>query len=297
MEKEIKIYMELYKLSLLSEDGLSNNTTNSYISDIKLFFEYLSKGVLEVSTNDVIEYLSELYQIGLAPSSISRKRSSLNSFFNYLQVNNHDINVDFEKIPSVKYDYQFPDVLTKEEMLDLLDKYPAETPQDIRNKAILEMLYSTGIRISELINLTTHSIYGKEKLILITGKGNKQRFIPLNDFLLDLLEHYINNSRNTYMNYKSDDTLFLNRFGKKFSRMGMWKIVHKIILEQGILKPLSPHTFRHSFATHLLESGVNLRIIQALLGHSSISTTQIYTNTDLRYILEEHGRCHPKNKW
>ena len=292
--RELELHLELFKLSLLSENGLSEKTTKSYTSDIKLFFEYFHKAIFEINTADIIEYLAELYKTGLAPSSISRKRSSLISFYTYLENANQKINIEFDKIPSIKYDYHFPDVLTREEMLDLLDKYPTDNPQNIRNKTILELLYSTGMRISELINLTTHNIYQKEMLILVTGKGNKQRLLPLNDFMLDLIKHYIKNSRITYMTPKSDDTLFLNRFGKKFSRMGLWKIVHQTVLEQGIIKPLSPHTFRHSFATHLLEAGVNLRIIQALLGHSSISTTQIYTNTDLRFVIEEHARCHPR---
>jgi integrase/recombinase XerD len=295
MKTEIKTLLDKYRYSLLSESGLSDNTIYSYIKDIELFYDFNKTDLLEVTTDEVLKYLSTLYKMEFAPSTISRKRSSLLSFYTFLEANGYHVKIDFEKVPGVKYDYHFPDVLSSEEMIDFLDKYPMETPQEIRNKTILEVLYSLGVRISELINLTTHSIYKKDKVILVTGKGNKQRYLPLSDYLLELIEHYCEHSRPHYQAKHYDDYLFLNKSGKKFSRMGLWKIIHQAILAQGINKPVSPHTFRHSFATHLLESGVNLRIIQELLGHSSIKTTQIYTNTDLRYVIENHRMYHPRN--
>ena len=293
--KWVKDTLRMYKLSLLSEDGFSINTINSYIYDINLFFEYFQKDILEITTDDIIKYLSELNKFGIAPSSRSRKRSSLLSFYKYLENHDYSQKVDFEKIPTIKYDYQFPDVLSTDEMINLLDNFPMDSPQDIRTKTILETLYSTGIRISELINLNFHSIYYEEKLMLIKGKGNKHRFLPLSDYMIELLEYYTQKSRIFFVKNKSDDTIFLNKFGKKFSRMGMWKSIHVALLQQGIYTKVTPHTFRHSFATHLLEGGVNLRIIQELLGHTSINTTQIYTHMDWKYILDEHVRCHPRN--
>jgi integrase/recombinase XerD len=147
-----------------------------------------------------------------------------------------------------------------------------------------------------LINLTTHSIYHDDKLISVIGKGNKQRFLPISDYLLEVIEYYLKNSRSFFLVKKSPDFLFLNKMGKKFSRMGMWKLVHRAALEHGIAIKITPHTFRHTFATHLLEGGVNLRIIQELLGHSSLRTTQIYTNMDLRFVIENHRNYHPKQR-
>jgi len=284
-----------YSFNLQTESGLSQNTVSSYISDISIFFRNIDKPVLDITTQDIVDFLSDLREIDRAPSSISRKRSALLSFYTYLENSGYAIKVNFEKIDPVHHVYHLPDILSVDEMLDLLDNYPTETPQDIRNKTILETLYSTGIRISELVNLTTHSIFRDDKLLKVIGKGNKQRFLPLSDYMMDLYENYFISCRENYIQSKYSDYLFLTRFGKKFTRMGMWKLIHQAVVERGIEKKITPHTFRHSFATHLLEGGVNLRIIQELLGHSSVKTTQIYTNTDLSFIIEEHRRCHPRN--
>jgi len=298
---ENNVLFSKYRYNLLSESGLSKNTVDSYLNDIKLFFDSFPLSIKDITNNEIITYLSDLYEIGLAPSSISRKRSALQSFFYYIDQNiyNETLEINFEKIPSVKYEYHLPDTLSKEEILDFLDKLPTQTTSEYRNKVILELLYSSGLRISELINLTVYSIKKQEKLLLVTGKGNKQRYLPLSDFSFDLLRTYLNSCRLTFKNNSktNDDTLFLNKFGEKFSRMGLWKIVHKSLLEHGISKKVTPHTFRHCFASHLVEAGVNLRVIQELLGHSSISTTQIYTNVDLRYLIENHRINHPKNKY
>ena len=320
--------LEMYRLSLLSEQGLSKNTINSYINDIVLFFEdYISKqsspylgGIMgsskqsakfvendrdnlysdilkkceSVTTTDIINYIAELKENDQADSTRSRKRSALLSFYTFLEENGFNIKIDFEKVPSVKMNYHFPDALSIEETIQLLDNIPCETPQDIRNRTILEMLYSTGMRISELLDLTLHNIYFQEKVIMVTGKGSKQRYIPLSDYMLDYINLYLKSSRPFFEKRKSSNILFLNKTGGKFSRMGLWKMIHSIILSQGISKTITPHTFRHCFASHLLQNGVNLRIIQELLGHSSISTTQIYIKTDYEFIRENH-KLHPRN--
>jgi len=283
-----------YSYTLLTENGHSQNTVSSYTSDIRHFLGSVDKNYLDITTKDVVTYLSDLNDIGLAPSSCSRKRSALFSFYGYLENSGEPVKVEFEKVPPIHHSYHLPDILSVDEMLGLLDNYPMQTPQELRNKTILEMLYSTGVRISELINLTTHSVFRDDKLLKVIGKGNKQRFLPLSDFMMELLENYLINSREHYVKNRYCDNLFLTRFGKRFSRMGMWKVIHFAVKERGIEKEITPHTFRHSFATHLLEGGVNLRIIQELLGHSSVRTTQIYTNVDIHYLIEEHRRCHPR---
>jgi len=290
--------LEEYSLNLMTESNLSKATVSSYISDVRIFFRNIDKPVLEVTTKDIIKYLADLRIIvdkQMLPSSISRKRSSLFSFYTYLEDSGYTTLVDFDKIPAIQHTYHLPDILSVDEMLDLLDKYPTDTPPKVRNKFILETLYNTGIRISELINLTTHSVFRDDKLLKVIGKGNKQRFLPLSDYMMELYEYYLSECREKFVMGKLNDYLFLTRFGKKFSRMGMWKIIHKAVVERGITKDITPHTFRHCFATHLLEGGVNLRIIQELLGHCSVKTTQIYTNIDIRFIMEEHRRCHPRN--
>jgi len=291
-EKALDGILDQYKYILMSTEGLSKTSVESYCLDIKKFQQYLQKSIFLAVTQDVINYLAFLNTSDNKPSTVSRKRSSLLSFYTFLEDNGYVINVDFEKIPSVKFQYQFPDALSKDEMLKLLDNYPVETPQDIRNKTILELLYSTGMRISELINLSVHNLFFDIKAIMVTGKGNKQRTVPMSVFIYELLNKYLSESRVHYC--KKDDTLFLNKEGKKFTRMGMWKMIHKAVIEQGIKQNVTPHTFRHSFATHLLKGGVNLRIIQDLLGHSSVKTTQIYTHADTDFIMKNHMKSHPR---
>ncbi len=173
-------------------------------------------------------------------------------------------------------------------MLDLLDSLPIGTTLEYRNKAMLELLYATGTRISELLGITLHDINSNEKLILVRGKGNKQRYVPYADSVAEILTQYIQKHRPVLLKFKNSDVLFLNSRGGKLSRMGFWKILRQQALNAGIRKHLTPHTFRHSFATHLLEAGVNLRIVQELLGHASIDTTQIYTHVDTKYLIETH---------
>ena len=287
--------LEQYRYNQISELGLSVNTINSYLSDIQLFFKEINKDYTEITNSDIISFLANLTAIELAPASISRKRSALLSFFTFLSDASLNRSVNFEKIPSINIDYSLPDVLSINEMKDFLDNLPTEKPAQFRNKVILEVLYSTGIRVSELINLTTHNIFPEDMLLKIIGKGNKQRFLPLSKYLFDLLKKYMIDYRPLFKTTKENDLLFLNKTGEKFSRMGLWKIIHQAVSEGGISTSVSPHTFRHAFATHLLEGGVNLRVIQELLGHSSLKTTQVYTNMDLTYIIENHRNYHPHN--
>ena len=182
-------------------------------------------------------------------------------------------------------------------MDNLLCSIEDETPLGMRNRAIFEFLYATGARISEAVNLKLNDIITSEKLIRIKGKGNKERLVPIFDYAYDKLINYIKNGRIYFLkNENRNSFVFLNRYGNKISRIGVWKTLKKIKVESGLDIDVSPHTFRHSFATHLLEGGANLRIIQELLGHKSINTTQIYVNIDVRYLIEEHRMYHPRNK-
>jgi len=175
-----------------------------------------------------------------------------------------------------------------------LNSLPVKTPLEIRNKLMMELLYATGMRISELLSLSVHDLNLTERVILVHGKGSKQRYVPYVDTLDELFEKYLKLSRPILLKLKQSEILFLNNRGDKMSRMGFWKILKKAALKANIKKEITPHTFRHSFATHLLEGGVNLRIVQALLGHSSIDTTQIYTHIDMKRLVETYKEYHPR---
>ena len=179
-------------------------------------------------------------------------------------------------------------------MFKLLESIPTDNAQGLRNKAMLELMYASGLRISETIDLSIHDIFWEEQMVRVMGKGSKQRIVPVAEKSLDFMKKYNREGRPQLKKEKNTDHFFLNRFGNKISRMGVWKIIDKLCTEAGIRKHVSPHTFRHSFATHLLEAGANLRVVQMLLGHVSINTTQIYTNIDRKFIIEEHRLHHPR---
>lgn len=282
----------LYYLKV--EKGMAENSVQSYSTDLADFLSYDPKALKSYTASDIVSYFVTLQSLGLVNTSLARKRVALKQFFLYLSRQDVDIKVDFDQVPKIKISQHLPDFLTVDEMFKLLDSLPAENPLQIRNKVMMEVLYATGLRISELLGLTIHDIIYTEKVILVRGKGSKQRYVPLLENVLEQLTAYIANVRPILLKYKKNDFIFLNNAGNKMSRMGFWKILQKAVLEAGLKKDVTPHTFRHSFATHLLEAGVNLRIVQTLLGHSSLNTTQIYTHVDTRYLVETHRLYHPR---
>lgn len=273
---------------------MAANTVDSYCRDLEDFFRYNAKEVSHYTASDIISYFVNLQSIGLVNTSLARKRVALKQFFTYLDKQDIEVGVDFDQVPKIKISQHLPDFMTVDEMFKLLDSLPMENPLQIRNKAMMELLYASGVRISELLGLTIHDIIQSDKVIMIRGKGSKQRYVPILDNVLDLLISYIAQVRPILLKHKKNDYVFLNTFGNKMSRMGFWKILQKAVLEAGIKKDITPHTFRHSFATHLLEAGVNLRIVQTLLGHANLNTTQIYTHVDMRYLMETHRLYHPR---
>lgn len=276
------------------EKGLSDNSIASYKSDLTDFINYFGKEITNITNDNVLKYLLELQDIGLVNSSIARKTSAIKNFFLYLIEDSIAIKVKIEEIPTISYTRSLPDVISVQEMFTLLDSIETSSPLGFRNKAMLELMYSTGIRVSELLDLSVHDLYLNENNLLIHGKGNKQRLLPIPASTMEYLLHYIKVTRFRLKQDKKTDTLFLNNRGGKLTRMGFWKILRKCALEAGIKNHISPHTIRHSFATHLLEAGANLRIVQTLLGHSSLDTTQIYTNVNINYLIEEHKLYHPR---
>ncbi|MFA7057411.1 MAG: site-specific tyrosine recombinase/integron integrase [Candidatus Cloacimonadales bacterium] len=276
------------------EKGLSENSIESYKSDLTNFFDFYDEDITAISNDKVVNYLLDLQELGLVNSSIARKTSAIKNFFLYLIEENIPIKVNIEEIPSISYNRHLPDVISVEEMFKLLDEIDMSTSLTYRNKTMLELMYATGIRVSELLNISLHDVDLSDKSLLIHGKGNKQRLLPIPDSTMEYLLHYIKIERFDLKKDKLIDTLFLNNRGGKLSRMGFWKILRNCALSSGITSHISPHTIRHSFATHLLEAGANLRVVQTLLGHTSLDTTQIYTNVDINYLIEEHKLHHPR---
>jgi len=270
------------------------NSENSYYSDVEDFLLYSSMEPHQYTEKDLVSYFLVLQELGMQNSSLARKRVSIKQFFEYLQDQDIAVNIDFDKVPKIKINQHLPDVLSISEMLKLLSSIKADKLLDKRNQTMLELLYATGMRISELLNLTLHDLHYDEGIVLVKGKGSKQRYVPFTDSVDALLKSYCAQVRPAILKYRQTDLLFVNGRGSKLSRMGFWKILKKIALEAGIKKEITPHTFRHSFATHLLEGGVNLRIVQTLLGHASLNTTQIYTHVDTRYLVETHRMYHPR---
>ncbi|MBT3756015.1 MAG: tyrosine recombinase [Candidatus Cloacimonetes bacterium] len=294
LSKHNRALLQNYQFHLKVEKGLSKNSIESYENDICNLLTQTDKDIEKITNKDIIDFFVTLQEMGLTNTTIARKRSSIRSFLKFLIEEEVGISADVDDIPSIKPSQRLPDVLSVKQMLKLLDSIPNQKPTDIRNKAMLELMYATGIRISETINLSMHNVYWDDKVVRVLGKGGKQRVVLIAQKSLTYLADYFNSARSVLRKDKNTDILFLNRFGNKLSRMGVWKVIDKITTEAGISKHVSPHTFRHSFATHLLEAGANLRAVQMLLGHSSINTTQIYINIDSTFIMQEHRLYHPR---
>lgn len=276
------------------EKGMAENSVESYRRDVLDFLGWKELRIGQYRQEHVSRYLSELMEAGLVDASVARKRVALKQFFGFLADNGEQVEVDFDQVPKIKPGQHLPDFLNVETMLGFLDGLPQETTLQKRNQAMLELLYCTGLRISELLGLTTHDINFGEGVILVRGKGSKQRFVPFVESVGILLGNYLAQTRPALLQLNQTDVLFLNNRGHKLTRMGFWKILRQAALDAGIKQEITPHTFRHSFATHLLEGGVNLRIVQVLLGHSSLNTTQIYTHVDTCYLIETHRMYHPR---
>lgn len=281
---------------LLIDKKYSEDTIFSYKNDLEKFFNFFKNASIKnISKDDLRKYLKYLTDSGLSEKSISHNISTLRSFYKFLVAEEYlDSNlvmfIDLPKIPK-----NLPNVLSVEEVdrlldIDVHDKYSA------RNKAMLELMYSSGLRISELINLKVVDVSLDEALVRVFGKGSKERIIPIGDCALSALKTYIYVYRKDLLKKQSSDYLFLSSLGSKMSRQAFFKIIKAIALEKNIKSEISPHTLRHSFATHMLNYGADLRSIQELLGHSDIATTQIYTHISKNKISDDYKNSHPHSK-
>jgi len=295
MKSFLKEYLSFLKL----ERNLSGNTISSYKNDITSLLHYLSeRGISDpsdITFSHLIEFFKTLSEVCLSNSTAARYFSSIKSFFKYLFEIKYIQENPIERLSSPKLAKNLPVVLTIEEIDSIITEPDAKNKLGLRDKALLELLYACGLRVSELINLKISDLFLKEEVIRVFGKGSKERIVPIGSSAITWIENYLLNSRPLLeKKSKSESILLLNNRATKLSRMGVWKIIDKHTKTAGIKKDVHPHTFRHSFATHLLEGGADLRAVQEMLGHADISTTQIYTHIDRDYIKQVHKDFHPR---
>jgi len=295
----MNIFLKEYLSVLKLEKNLSENTIESYRNDISSLLRFLEEYKVtdpsEICYENLTAFFKALAGAGLNSRSAARYYSSLKGFFNYLTVNKYITSNPIEKVSTPKLAKNLPSVLSVNEVDAILSKPDIGTKLGLRDKAVLETFYACGVRVSELINLKLSDLFLNEEVIRVFGKGSKERIVPIGSSAIDWITQYLQRSRiSLEKKSKSGNILFLNNHGSKLSRMGIWKIVDRYVTEAGIQKEVHPHTFRHSFATHLLEGGADLRAVQEMLGHADISTTQIYTHIDREYIKQVHKDFHPR---
>ena len=273
-------YLELYKQYLIVEKGLSMNSVNSYTSDIKDYFN-------ECKDNDVNKYLKYLYDKGIKTSSLNRKITSINGFYKYLYDNKFiDKNI-FYNVDRPKMERKLPVYLTYIEMMNLINSIKED---EYLERTIIEVIYGCGLRVSEVINIRLEDVHFEEKMVECIGKGNKQRLVPINNIALSCIRNYIKLFRDKLENKQDSHVLFLNKKGRKLTRQYVHSLIKELAARANIKKNVSPHTLRHSFATHLLENGANLRAVQVMLGHEKITTTEIYTHLNTSKIIENYDK-------
>lgn len=290
---DIKSNIDEFLKYLLIDKGYSNNTINSYSNDLKFFILYNKhKQINDITNKELKDYIIFLRNNNLNEKSISRNISCLKSFYKYLLIEKKIKNNPTELLSVPKLKKELPNTLSEEEILKLLD-IKLNDNFSYRNKAMIELMYATGIRVSELVNLKVYDIDINSATIRTIGKGSKERIIPFGDYCLKYLKIYIDKYRSTMLKGDNCDYLFINNHGKNMTRQGCFKIIKKLALESGIKTVISPHTIRHSFASHLLKYGADLRTIQELLGHSDISTTQIYTHISNEQLHHNYDNFHP----
>lgn len=289
-----------FRLYLRLERALSANTQDAYVRDVMQFCAYWDhqEGICpspsHVDGKHITAYLSHIMEAGMSPRTQARVLSGLKAFFKYLTLEKRISHNPCDKAVSPKMGRRLPVVLSLEEIERLLDSFDLSLPEGHRNKAMVEVLYGCGLRVSELISLQLTQLFLDEGFIRVIGKGNKQRLVPIGHHAKKALELYFPWRTGLHIDPKATDIVFLNRYGRPLSRSMVFRIIQDQAQKAGIQKVISPHTFRHSFATHLIENGADLRAVQEMLGHSSILTTEIYTHLDAahwqRAILDHHPR-------
>ena len=301
-EKEMKTNEKIitkYRQYLKLEKSLSENTIQAYLTDLdKLLAYFTLEGIdfTQATLADLENFSAGLHDIGIHPRSQARILSGIRSFYRFLTLDDYIRQDPSELLESPKLGKHLPDVLTVEEIDALIGAIDQGTSEGQRNRAILETLYSCGLRVSELCNLKLSDLYLNENFIKVEGKGSKQRLVPISPRAVNELKNYFVEREEAKIKPGYEDFVFISRFGKNISRIMVFHIIKELADRIGLKKTISPHTFRHSFATHLLEGGANLRAIQCMLGHESIGTTEIYTHIDRNMLRQEIIEHHPRNK-
>lgn len=290
----VKKYRQYIKL----EKGFSANTLDAYMHDLDKLLNFLQSeniSIKDVTLDDLHRFAAGLRDIGIHPRSQARIISGIKSFFNFLIISDYLEADPSELLESPKIGFKLPEVLNLDEIDTLISSVDLSSPYGQRNRAMLETLYSCGLRVSELSNLKLSELYLDEGFIKIEGKGNKQRLVPISPRAIREIELYMMDRNQINIKPVYEDYLFVSKRGKNISRIMVFHIIKELAEAVGITKNISPHTFRHSFATHLLEGGANLRAIQAMLGHESIATTEIYMHMDRSFLRSEIIEHHPRN--
>jgi len=294
-------YLESYKNYLQLEKSLSGNTVEAYLKDIKKFTDYLdenqfSKKPQDVTQQKIREFIDFINELGMSASSQARALSGIKSFYKFLLIQDEIDSDPSSLIETPKIGRKLPVVLTPDEINALVLAIDLDSETGYRNRAILEVLYGCGLRVTELVNLRLTDMHFNEGFIRVQGKGNKERLIPIGHKAKDAIAVYIQNYRSTLrIDRKDENVLFLNRRGKKMTRVMIFTIIKDLAVKINLQKNISPHTFRHSFATHLMEGGADLRAIQDMLGHESITTTEVYTHLDKEFLKDTISRFHPRS--
>ncbi|MBO6045959.1 MAG: tyrosine recombinase XerD [Bacteroidales bacterium] len=292
MERNTRLFKD-YAYYLKIERGLSPNTVAGYCSDVSLFLEESGLEPGAVRAADIIDYLSARSD-ALSKRSQARLLSALRSFFDWMILEGAVKENPCDGVDAPKIGRYLPEVLSVQEVDDIIASVDTSTPSGLRDRAILEVLYGCGLRVSEAVNLKISNIYSKEGFLQIVGKGDKERIVPLGEMAAEALDAWFGARAEPCKGF--EDTVFLNRFGRSLSRVSMFNMVKKQALIAGVTKEISPHTFRHSFATHLVENGADLRAVQEMLGHESILTTAIYTHIESSSWQGSSLAHHPRRK-
>lgn len=295
-----KLLIKRFLIYLRLEQSLSDNSVNAYSHDIELLLQYLdsinhSKSLKDIRQENIENFIAHLYELGLSANSQARILSGIKKFYAYLLQEKLVEENPTQLISSPSIGRHIPDILSYEEICSMIDCIDLSLPLGHRNKAIIEIMYGCGLRVSEVTSLKISNIYFEDEFIRIFGKGDKERLIPISQSIIKTLNLYIDGERKFQnINPKHTDTLFVNRRGSGLSRQMIFLIIKDLAEKAGIKKNIGPHTIRHSFATHLLEGGADLRAVQQMLGHSSISTTEIYTHISDQYLREVITLFHPR---
>lgn len=283
-----------YSYYLKIERGMSPNTVASYLSDVSEFLASTDASATSCTTDDILSFI-DLRSSKVSKRSQARLLSALRSFFKWMILEGERKDNPCDAVDSPKMGRYLPAVLSVEEVTSIMDSVPLTTWQGLRDRAILEVLYGCGLRVSEAVGLKLSCVFAREGFVRVFGKGSKERIVPINEMALNALDAYLE-VRPEAAEPALEDVVFLNRFGRPLSRVTMFNMVKRQALAAGVRKEISPHTFRHSFATHLIENGADLRVVQEMLGHESILTTEIYTHIDSSTWQAAVLQAHPRNK-